>query len=311
MLEGVLPVLATPLEADGTPSLADFDRLIDFNLQAGVDGLVFPGNASEVGSLSVEERRLLTERLAARVSGRVPVVIGLSAGDPGVSLALAQHAGEMRPTATMIAPPAILRDDPKTMRQLLTSLATITDRPVILQNAPPPLGPGLTVEEVFELVRDVPALEYVKEECLPAGQRMSRLLASAPSSLRGVFGGAAGRFIMDELARGAIGTMPSAEIPELHVRLFRSYRQGDTEAARHVYNGMVPLLLFTSVFKSAGVKAVLRLRGIIESERHRDLGPTLDSWDHREVTAILEGMADLLGPNAVSPVAQAEHGDVG
>jgi len=211
----------------------------------------------------------------------------------------------------MIAPPAVLRDEPRAMRELLMSLATITDCPVILQNVPPPLGPGLTVEEVSELVCDVPAVEYVKEECLPAGQRMSLLLASAPSNLRGVFGGAAGRFIMDELARGAVGTMPSAEIPELHVRLFKSYRQGDTEAARRIYNGIVPLLLFTSVFRAAGVKAVLYLRGIIASERHRDLGPTLDSWDHREVASILQGMAALLGlamPAAGRLAAKAEGG---
>ena len=253
------------------------------------------------------------ERFAKHVSGRVPIVVGLSAGDPGVSLALTQHAAEVQPSAVMIAPPALLRGDLGAMRGLLTSIGKIAGRPLILQNAPPPLGPGLAADDVLKLVRDTPAVEYVKEECLPAGHRMSRLLASPPSSLRGVFGGAAGRYIMDELARGAIGTMPSAEIPELHVRLFKSYRQGDIDGARRLYNAMVPLLLFTNVFKSAGVKGALRWRGIIGSERHRDPSPALDVWDERELAAILEGIAGLLGSTDVMasapPLPQARHGD--
>ena len=83
---------------------------------------------------------------------------------------------------------------------------------MILQNAPAPAGCALSPERVAEIVVGTPGVEYVKEEVLPCGQRMTRVLALATRNLRGVFGGAGGRYITDELARGACGTMPACEL---------------------------------------------------------------------------------------------------
>lgn len=299
LLTGVFPVLVTPFQVDGRPSLEDFDRVIDFNLGAGIDGLVFPGNASEVGTLSFSERAVLIERLCERVGGRVPVVVGLSAADQDVSLAAARHAKSLQVAAAMIAPSVADKNDTNILRRCLSLLGEAVGVPLILQNAPPPRGPGLNTRQVAELVSDLPSIAYVKEECLPAGQRISSHLANASTELRGVFGGAAGRFVMDELARGAIGTMPSCEIPEAHVSLVKAFRAGDVALARRTYNRMVPLLMFTSVFKAAGVKAVLRMRGVIESELCRDPPSGLDAMDHRELGAILEAMGIGMAAEAV------------
>ena len=72
--------------------------------------------------------------------------------------------------------------------------------PVIMQNAPPPLGPSLSIETMREVCRRIPAIRYVKEEVAPCGQRITTLLEGAPG-LDGVFGGAGGRFVLDELWR--------------------------------------------------------------------------------------------------------------
>jgi 4-hydroxy-tetrahydrodipicolinate synthase len=190
----------------------------------------------------------------------------------------------------MITPPSTYRNNHAALKNFLVALGEASNAPLILQNAPPPLGPDLSALQVAQLMRDLPVVAYVKEECLPAGQRISSHLANASADLRGVFGGAAGRFVMDELARGAIGTMPSCEIPEEHVALMKAFRAGDVASARRVYNRMVPLLLFTSVFKAAGVKSVLRMRGVIHSELCRDPASGLDEMDHCELHAILEGL---------------------
>lgn len=300
LLAGVFPVLATPLRSDGAVSAEDFDRIIDFNLSSGVDGVVFPANASEVGSLSPDERQMLTERLFARVAGRVPIVVGLSARDSGVSMAMARQARALSADAVMIAPPADAGGGYKALVDLLSNLAEASGADLILQNAPPPLGPGLAPAAVVDVMRNVPALTYVKEECLPAGQRITQYVANASRDLRGVFGGAAGRFVMDELARGAVGTMPSCEIPEVHVALMRAYRDGDVARARAIYNRMAPLLMLTSVFRAAGVKSVLRMRGVIASELCRDPVSGLDERDHRELHAILAtvGVATVAGHSA-------------
>ena len=85
---------------------------------------------------------------------------------------------------------------------------------------------------VVAVARAVPQIAYVKEEAMPSGARITQTLASAPETLRGVFGGAGGRYLTDELARGAVGTMPACELAEMHVALFAAHRAGDRASVR-------------------------------------------------------------------------------
>ena len=140
----------------------------------------------------------------------------------------------------------------------------------------------------------MPGVEYVKEETLPCGQRISQLLAAAPSNLRGVFGGAGGRYITDELARGACGTMPACELIDLHVRQFALHRAGDHRGVRVLFDRMLPLLNFQAVFRMAMTKEVLRRRGVIEATHVRAAGPRLDAGDMRELSAMLDEISDLM-----------------
>ena len=107
-------------------------------------------------------------------------------------------------------------------------------------------------------------------------------------ALAGVFGGAGGRYITDELARGACGTMPACELTDLHVRQFAAHRAGDAAEVRRLFTRMLPLLNFQAVFRMAMTKEVLRRRGVITSTHVRAAGPTLDAGDLRELDALLD-----------------------
>ena len=80
-LKGILPVLPTPFLADGGIDQAGMERLVIFALEKGVDGVVFPGFASEVETLDAAERASLLKIVVDAVAGRVPVVAGASAAD--------------------------------------------------------------------------------------------------------------------------------------------------------------------------------------------------------------------------------------
>jgi 4-hydroxy-tetrahydrodipicolinate synthase len=158
---------------------------------------------------------------------------------------------------------------------------------IILQNAPPPAGCGFAPERVAEILAAVPGIAYVKEETLPCGQRITRLRKLLPG-LEGVFGGAGGRYITDELARGACGTMPACELTDLHVKQFEAHRAGDAAEVRRMFTRMLPLLNFQAVFRMAMTKEVLRRRGVITATHVRAAGPTLDAGDLRELDALLD-----------------------
>ena len=293
-LAGVFPIIATPFRADGSPDIADLERLIDFVIVCGGDGLVFPGVAREFDQLTMVERKSLSERLIARNAGRRPVVIGVSASTADESLELAQHARDAGASAVMLMAPRTLAATVDEQKQLFAHVGNSADLPIILQNQPMPIGAGLSIESILAIVAATPQVRWIKEETMPCGQRISRLLAGRPDHLIGVFGGAGGRYLADELARGAVGTMPACEITDAHVALFARHRAGDAAGVRKLFNDVLPLLNFQAVFRMAMTKEVLRRRGVITQTYVRAPGPRLDAGDQVELTAILEDLEPLL-----------------
>lgn len=285
-LAGVFPIVATPFRPDRSPDVGDLARIVDFIVSAGADGLVFPGVASEFETLVPDERRSLVRTVADAVHGRIPLVIGVSAANAQDAARYAAQAREVGAVAVMAVAPPSMRDNAETQVDYYRRIAA-ERLPVILQNAPPPAGCGFAPERIAAIVAAVPGIAYVKEETLPCGQRITRLRELLPG-LAGVFGGAGGRYITDELARGACGTMPACELTDLHARQFAAHRAGDAAQVRRMFTRMLPLLNFQAVFRMAMTKEVLRRRGVITATYVRAAGPTLDAGDLRELDALLD-----------------------
>ena len=292
---GTLPVLATPFTADGgAVDRASLRRLVDYAVDAGADGLVYPGVASEFSLLTVEERTAALETVSATAGGRLPVIVGASADDPRAAAALAAHGRRLGATAAMVmAPPALGRDRDR----LIAFFARVVAEgglPIILQNAPPPVGAGLAVSEVAAVATAVAGIRSVKEETLPSGQRITQLLAQAPATVESVIGGAGGRYLVDELLRGAAGTMPACELTEVHAAMVAAHHRGDEPLLRALFGRVLPLLNMQAVFRMSMTKATLRRRGLIRSEFVRAPVPALDARDRSELAVMLGEVLDLL-----------------
>jgi len=298
-IKGIFPIIATPFREDSQVDEDSFRRIVRYVLSAGAHGVVFPAVASEFYALSEGERKRFSEVVIDEVNGKVPVLVGVSASSTTLAVDLASHAEKNGAQAVMLMAPCLVKERRAGIREYFEKVAEAVDLPVILQNAPPPLGSAQSIEEVLQLLCHIPQIRYVKEENVPCGQRISRLLADAPHSLIGVFGGAGGRYIIDELNRGAIGAMPACELTEIHAAIFNSFVKGDRAGARHLYNRSLPLLNFQAAFRMSMTKAVLHLRGIIGCTRVRVGAITLDEIDQSELELMLEEVGDLLLPGDI------------
>jgi len=293
-LSGVFPVLPTPFKADGAPDTEALLRLVDFALQSGSDGVVFPGMASEVETLAPRERAELVAAVGGHIGGRAPFIVGASDSDPGEAAARAREGEEAGSTAAMIMAPPRAGQDVAAQIGFYAAVGEACGLPIMLQNAPAPNGAGLSPTVIAQIVQAVPMVRYVKEETLPCGQHVSLILQSCAGRIDAVFGGAGGRYVVDELARGASGTMPALELADVHVRLYRAWREGDVAEARRLYALSLPLLVFQAVFRVRATKAVLRRRGLLAHSCARAAGPALDAQDERELRALLQD-ADTQG----------------
>ncbi len=305
---GIWPIATTSFHDDGRLDLASLTKVVDHILAGGAHGLVYPAIASEFQTLEPDERRTAVEHVIAVTAGRRPVIVGISSMDARMApAALAEQAARQKAAAVMLMPTPADGGDVDALIALFRAVAAAAGLPIVLQNAPPPLGPALSIDAMAEIVAAVPDIRYVKEETQPCGQRITHLIGAA-TDLDGIFGGAGGRFVLDELGRGAIGSMPACELTALHVQVYERFAAGDCGEARRLFNALLPLLNFESVFRTPATKFILHRMGIIESAVHRDGNPDLDEADRRELLFILEqlGAPGLTG--AREPAELADHG---
>ncbi|MQB12918.1 dihydrodipicolinate synthase family protein [Agrobacterium sp. ICMP 6402] len=287
-LKGILPVLPTPFLADGGIDEAGMKRLVVFALDKGVDGVVFPGFASEVETLNAAERATLLKIVVDVVAGRVPVVAGASAADWREVVEHGRAASALGIRHLMVQPPKSVGTDAPALIEFLGRIVeALPEVEIILQNAPAPRGSDLSPQAIVEIVRALPRVTYVKEETLPAGPAISHIIAHAPSTLKGVIGGGGARYILDEYARGATAAMPALEIAEEHVAIDRALVAGRQEEARRIYVRTLPLLVLQAVYRMRLTKYVLARRGVIEGVGVRAPTPELDAAAIADIDANL------------------------
>lgn len=293
-LRGVLPILPTIFTASGAVDEAGMRRVLGYIVAAGAQGVVFPGLASEYDTLTPDERLHLTARIGEWLDGRIPFVVGASTGDTQEAIAYAEAGARAGAAAAMILTPRTLGGDLEAMADFFRAAHEGSGIAIMLQNAPAPMGIGLPLEQVAGLARKVEGIRFVKEEAPPSGQRITRLTELAGDALDAVFGGAGARYVIDELVRGARGTMPACEITELHVAMLDAFAAGDQAGARGLFERTLPLLNMQAIFRWRLTKAVLQRRGLIDSDFVRAPGPGLDRFDRSELDALLARLADLL-----------------
>ncbi|EPR18496.1 dihydrodipicolinate synthase family protein [Agrobacterium radiobacter] len=287
-LKGILPVLPTPFLADGGIDEAGMKRLVVFALDRGVDGVVFPGFASEVETLNAAERATLLKIVVDAVAGRVPVVAGASAADWRDVVEHGRAASALGIRHLMVQPPKSVGTDAPALIEFLGRIVeALPEVEIILQNAPAPRGSDLSPQAIVDIVRALPQVTYVKEETLPAGPAISHIIAHAPSTLKGVIGGGGARYILDEYARGATAAMPALEIAEEHVAIDRALVAGRQEEARRIYVRTLPLLVLQAVYRMRLTKYVLGRRGVIEGVGVRAPTPELDAAALADIDANL------------------------
>lgn len=300
-LNGILPVLPTPFAQDGQVDIAAMRRIVRFARDAEVDGVVFPGFASEVETLAPSEREALLRVCVQEAAGGVPIVAGASAATAAEVIDHGRFAQALGIRNLMVQPPRTLGTGPEALVGFLAEIAQgVPGVQIILQNAPAPRGSNLSPETILAIVAAVPVVTYVKEETLPAGPAISRILGGAPSHLAGVIGGGGARYILDEYARGACAAMPALEIASHHVAIDRAHRSGDRELARKIYVRTLPLLALQAVYRMRLTKYVLMRRGVCENTIVRAPTPELDAQAIADIDVCLAEI-DALALPALAP----------
>lgn len=286
-LKGVFGLLPTPYREDYEIYTPDLRAAADFCCRSGQHGIVWPVMVGEFYFLGEEERIRNLDAVLEEVNGRLPVVFGCSGVSVPQVLLFARAAQRAGADAIIAMAPA--RTDQTVAMDMFRRLADVYDGPIILQNAG--MYAPLNGEQIAALLEDVPQIEYVKEERPPGPKHIAEVHRLVGDRVKTIFGGAAGKFLPDELRRGANGCMPACEFADLLAKVMEMWWAGDEEGARDLHRRLLPLIIReTHPF----MRYILKRRGVFTTTVERaPAGPqALDEDDKREITTLLQAIAD-------------------
>ena len=136
---GVATAIVTPLTPDGIDFEA-FGRLIDWQIEQGVNAIVAAGTTGEGSTLTDEEHRAVIKFTVDRVAGRIPVIAGTGSNDTAYAIELTKYACDAGADAMLVVSPYYNKATQKGLIASFTAIADASTKPVILYNVPSRTG---------------------------------------------------------------------------------------------------------------------------------------------------------------------------
>ncbi len=293
---GVFAIPPTPFDDAGNVDETSLRRCVDFCVAAGAHGIVTPVNASEAIALTDAERLRVAEIAVEQAAGRVPVIVGVSGVSTASSVLYSRHAAKAGADAVMAMPPYVRHPPASEIFDFYAEVARAADPlPVWVQDYVGPVGTPIAPPLLAKMLAEIPNVSYIKEETAQAPQVMTAVRELAGDDLKGMMGGMAGRYLLEEYRRGACGTMPACEVTDAHVAVWNALDAGDETEARRLHTMLLPLLNYEAMFSFTIYKEVLVRRGVIASAKTRVPGAGhLDAENHRELDILLRDLEPLL-----------------
>ena len=297
---GVIPILATPFDDEESLDLESWQRLIEFMVSLGVDGITILGVLGESNRLTDEERSRLIETAVSVVRQRIPIVVGTSHTGTRACEHLSRMAQDLGADAVMVTPSRepVPNDD-----RIVEGFERLAERiaiPIVLQDHPASSDVHLPVPLMVRLLTSVPSIACVKEEAVPTAPKI-RLLREALGERRiPVLTGLGALYAPFDLEAGSDGFNTGFAFPEVLIAMVQASRSGDWPRVHDLYSRFAALIVFEQQPGVAIRKELLRRRGLLSSARARHPGGSITAAASTQLGTLLERV--LPGVDITRPI---------
>ncbi len=152
IFEGMATALITPITAEGIDYEA-FGKLIDWQIEEGIDGLVVCGTTGEGSTLTDDEHKEAIKFAVQRANKRVPIIAGTGSNDTAYALELTEYACSVGVDAVLVVTPYYNKATQNGLIKMFSLIADKSTAPVILYDVPSRTGVGMTPKTVAELAK--------------------------------------------------------------------------------------------------------------------------------------------------------------
>ena len=268
---GMATALITPLTENGIDYNA-FGKLIDWQIEEGIDGLVICGTTGEGSTLTDEEHREAIAFAVKRAQKRVPIIAGTGSNDMAYAIDLTKFACEAGADAVLVVTPYYNKATQNGLIKMFTEIANVSTVPVILYNVPSRTGVNLTPKSVAVLSKH-PMITAIKE----ASGNISQIaeVAALCGEDMVIYSGNDDQ-VVPIMSLGGMGCISvlSNLLPKESSEMCKKYLSGDVKGAREMQLKYLPLInaLFSEV-NPIPVKAAMAAMGFCEDYLRMPLTP--------------------------------------
>ena len=272
---GAATAIITPLTRDGI-DYEQFGRLIDWQIDEGIDAIVAVGTTGEGSTLTDREHKDAIRFCVERVNGRVPVIAGTGSNDTAYAIEMTQYACEVGADAMLLVTPYYNKATQKGLIASFAATADASTKPCILYNVPGRTGCNLLPATAAALA-DHPNIVAIKE----ASGNISQIaeLAALVGDRMDIYSGNDDQ-IVPVLSLGGKGVISvlSNLMPAATSDMCHRFMRGDVAGARDMQLSLLPLInaLFCEV-NPIPVKAAMAAMGYCEDYLRLPLTPMEDA----------------------------------
>lgn len=255
--KGILPAIATPMGSDGRFNEAAFREVMEFNIQAGVDGFWVAGGTGESVLLDDDENMAIARAASDQNRGRIKNIMHVGAPTTLRAARMAENAAAAGVEAICCVPPFFYRQTDENIVEHYRTVAAAADLPLFVYNLPQSTGVEITPELMAKIQDGVPQLKGLKHSSI----NFTNVYDWVDMGLDCLIGSSA--LMLPALTIGATGCVdgPPNIAPELWVEIWRAYSSGDLARAEEAQRRATRLTMLVRQFgMHAVIKALLSYR---------------------------------------------------
>ena len=263
IFKGIATALITPFKADGSVDFEAYGRIIDWQIESGIDALVSCGTSGENPTLSDAEHQAVLKFAVERTAGRVPLIAGTGSNDTRHTIEMTEYACSIGADAVLVVTPYYNKATQNGLVQSFRAIADASTVPVILYNVPSRTGCNIQPTTYLKLAEH-PQIKAIKEANGDIASVVETL--SLVKGKLDLYSGNDDQ-IVPIMAMGGLGCISvlSNVIPKETCEIARRYFAGDIEGAAELQMRYMPLIraLFCEV-NPIPAKAAMAAMGLCE-----------------------------------------------
>jgi 4-hydroxy-tetrahydrodipicolinate synthase len=286
-IQGIIPPVATPMQANEDLDLPRLKWFIDRLINAGVHGIFVLGTNSEFFALDEREKQQVIATAVEHVRGRVPVFAGTGAESTREVIRLTRMAEREGVNGVSIITPYFVLPNQQEIFDHYRRIAEATSLPVVLYNNPATCG-GVKIDvETCVRLAEIPNILAIKDSSGDL-QNANEMVRAVPERFSVLMG--RDTLIFQAMLFGARGAVPATAniAPRLVVDIYEAAARGDVAAARAAQIRLNPVRLGLALGTApAGVKGALDLLGESIGPCRSPVGPLTPAAQQKMRTALI------------------------